>query len=87
MGSENSSQYQRGKHVNTLEMTYSGNFKRDYRLIQKRGYDMELLKDLVEMLKTGEPLDEKYHDHELIADFAGSCDCRIRPEELSVDSR
>ena len=68
----------------SLEITCSGKFKRDYRLMKKRGYDMELLKDLVEQLKIGKPLDEKYHDHQLIADFAGSRECHIRPDGLLI---
>ncbi len=39
---------------------------------------------MVEMLKTGEPLDEKNHDHKLIADCAGSCECHIRPDWLLI---
>ena len=81
---KNGSQHQRGKYANTLEITNSGKFKHDYRLIQKRGYDKELLRDVVEMLKTGEPLDEKNHDHKLIADCAGSRECHIRPDWLLI---
>ena len=51
-----------------LETTYSGKFKYDYRLMKKRGYDLRLLKEVIRMLENGIPLDEKYHDHELIAD-------------------
>ncbi|HPY64120.1 MAG TPA: type II toxin-antitoxin system YafQ family toxin [Bacillota bacterium] len=66
------------------ELTYSNQFKREYRLMKKRGYDMKLLQDVVKMLKTGKPLDEKYHDHPLDGDFIGSRECHIRPDWLLI---
>lgn len=70
--------------VKMLEITTSGKFKRDYRLMKKRGYDMSLLKEVVRMLETGIPLDEKYHDHPLDGDFIGSRECHIRPDWLLI---
>ena len=67
-----------------FEIIYSGKFKRDYRLMKKRGYDMKLLRYVVDLLRAGIPLDEKYHDHQLIADFAGSRECHIRPDRLLI---
>lgn len=66
---KNGSQRQRGKHVNTLEITYSGRFKEEYRFMKKRGYDMRLLKEVIRMLETGEPLERKYKDHPLDGDL------------------
>ena len=65
-------------------MTYSSTFKRDYRLMKKRGYDMKLLQDVVELLKTGKPLDQKYKDHELDGEYKGSRECHIRPDWLLI---
>ena len=67
-----------------FEISYSGKFKKDYRLMKKRGYDMKLLCNVVDLLRTGIPLDEKYHDHRLIADFTGSRECHIRPDWLLI---
>lgn len=44
--------------VTMFEITYSGKFKRDYRLMKKRGYDMKLLRDVVDLLRAGIPLDD-----------------------------
>jgi mRNA interferase YafQ len=52
--------------------------------LKKRGYDMSLLKEVVRMLESGIPLDEKHHDHQLTADFAGSRECHIRPDWLLI---
>ena len=67
-----------------FEINYSGKFKRDYRLMKKRGYDMEVLRDVVDLLRAGIPLDDKYHDHQLVADYAGSRECHIRPDWLLI---
>lgn len=52
--------------------------------MKKRGYDMELLKEVVEILKTGNPLDQKYKDHQLVAGYVGSRECHIRPDWLLI---
>ena len=62
---KNGSQRRSGQHANMLEITYSGRFKKEYRLMKRRGYDMRLLKEVVRMLKTEKALDENYHDHSL----------------------
>ena len=67
-----------------FEINYSGKFKRDYRLMKKRGYDMKLVRDVVDLLRAGIPLDDKYHDHQLTADYTGSRECHIRPDWLLI---
>lgn len=44
---------------------YSGQFKRDVKLSQKRGKDMGKLRTLLGMLIEGEPLPAIYLDHPL----------------------
>ena len=67
-----------------FEIIYSGRFKKDYRLMKKRSYDMELLRDVVDLLRGGIPLDEKYKDHPLDGDYIGSRECHIRPDWLLI---
>lgn len=38
---------------------YTNQFKKDYKLAQKRGLNIQLLKDIVSKLANKEPLDEK----------------------------
>ena len=45
---------------------------------------MEPLRDVVELLRAGIPLGEKYHDHQLIADYVGSRECHVRPDWLLI---
>ena len=59
-------------------------FKKDYKLIQKRGYDIRLLQELVTILAKGEPLPEKYLDHPLKGNYRGCRECHITPDWLLV---
>ena len=46
-----------------LKVRYSKQFKKDFKLAQKRGLPLQELKDILEKLANGEPLEEKHHDH------------------------
>ena len=47
---------------------YSGQFKRDIKLAQKRGKNMAKLKQLLELIINGEVLPASYLDHPLKGD-------------------
>jgi len=49
-----------------LKLRFTNSFKKDYRLLKKRGYDLNLLDEVVETLLRGEKLDPKYKDHILL---------------------
>ncbi|WP_294147548.1 type II toxin-antitoxin system YafQ family toxin [uncultured Selenomonas sp.] len=59
-------------------------FQRDVKRIQKRGYDMTLLSDILKKLANGEPLPPKNRDHQLTGDFNGCRECHITPDWLLV---
>ena len=59
-------------------------FQRDVKRIQKRGYDMSLLSDILKKLANGEPLPPKNRDHQLTGDFTGCRECHITPDWLLV---
>ena len=44
---------------------YSNLFKKDYKLMKKRGLDLKLLQDVVYMLANNIKLPDKYKDHHL----------------------
>ena len=48
---------------------YSNLFKKDYKLMKKRGLNMKLLHEVVEMLAKEIPLPEKNRDHYLTGDY------------------
>ena len=66
------------------QIEISSRFKKDYKLAQKRGYNMMLLKEVINILASGEALPEKFCDHALIGDFKGCRECHIQPDWLLV---
>ncbi len=52
-----------------LKVIYSNQFKKDYKLIQKRGYDINKLKYVVQLLVEGKPLPTKYKEHYLRGNY------------------
>ena len=57
----------------------STKFKKDYKLAKKRGYDTNLLKEVIDILAEGETLPEKYCDHPLSGNYYGCRECHILP--------
>lgn len=67
-----------------LNVKYSNKFKRSLRLAVKWGFDISLLEDIVEKIKTRIPLDTKYKDHELKGRWNGFRECHIQPDWLLI---
>ena len=55
-----------------LTVKYSNLFKRDYKLMKKRGLNMQLLHEVVEMLANNKPLPEKYREHFLSGNLSAT---------------
>ena len=65
-------------------MKFTTQFKKDYKLAMRRGYDIELLDDIIRRLSVGEQLPERNRDHSLSGDWAGCRECHIQPDWLLV---
>ena len=52
--------------------------------MKKRGLDLSLLNDVVDTLRQGKQLDEKYRVHGLSGNFQGFRECHIKPDWLLV---
>lgn len=59
-------------------------FQRDLKRIQKRGYDISLLTNIIKKLADGEQLPEKNRDHSLNGDFVNCRECHITPDWLLI---
>lgn len=62
----------------------STRFQKDVRKAKKRGYDIELLRNIIQKLANGETMDKKYRDHPLSGSYAGCRECHITPDWLLV---
>lgn len=67
-----------------LELYFTARFKKDYKLMLKRGMKAALFEEAVELLRRRQPLPEKYRDHGLSGDYAGYRECHILPDWLLV---
>ena len=67
-----------------LDLVLSNRFKKDLKLISKRGYDLGLLDAVVEKLASGVQLEEKYRDHSLTGHYVGFRECHILPDWLLI---
>ena len=59
-------------------------FVKDLKRVQKRGYDISLLADVIKKLAYGEELPQKNKDHALVGDFDGCRECHITPDWLLI---
>ena len=64
--------------------SYTTQFERDLRLQQRRGKDIEKLKQLLTTLINEEPLAERYRDHPLKGNFKNRRECHIEPDWLLI---
>lgn len=59
-------------------------FQRDLKRIEKRGYNLTLLTQIIKKLANGEKLSEKNRDHALMGEYGGCRECHITPDWLLI---
>jgi len=55
----------------------SAKFKRDKKRLVRRGYDMALLQETIDLLAAGEPMPESYSDHALKGSMKEYRECHV----------
>jgi mRNA interferase YafQ len=65
-------------------LVVTAQFKREYKLARKRGFDPNRLAEIVTLLANGIPLPEKNRDHALSGDWIGYRECHILPDWLLI---
>ena len=68
-----------------LTIKFQAAFRRDYKRIVRRGYDVRLLENVVQLLAEEKPLPEKNRDHALSGDYIGCRECHIPPDWLLTE--
>jgi mRNA interferase YafQ len=59
-------------------------FRRELKTARKRGYDIDKLDAVVELLSKGVTLPIKNRDHALTGDYKGFRECHIAPDWLLI---
>ena len=67
-----------------LTIKYHTMFKKDFKRIKKRGYDILRLEKIVELLANEVPLPEQFKDHNLSGNYNGFRECHIAPDWLLI---
>lgn len=67
-----------------LTIKYERSFKKDYKRVVRRGYDIQLMEHVIDLLAKRKPLPPKYKDHALTGDYKGCRECHITPGWLLV---
>lgn len=65
-----------------LNVKFTTAYKKSYRLMKKRGLDLSLLDDVINTLRQGKILEEKFH--ELKGKLKGFRECHIQPDWLLI---
>ena len=67
-----------------LKPFYTNQFRRDYKLQQKRRKNLDLIDDLIRLLAKEEPLPAKNRDHPLQGNYKSYRECHIEPDWLLI---
>ena len=67
-----------------LDIVLSNQFKKDLKLIVKRGYKLEKLNKVVDKLASNIKLEDKNRDHLLTGNYTGFRECHVEPDWLLV---
>lgn len=59
-------------------------FQKDLKRVQKWGYDISLIKEIIRKLSNGEPLPSRNKDHNLSGNYANCRECHIAPDWLLI---
>lgn len=62
----------------------STRFKKDMKRCEKRGYNMQLVKDAIVLLAETGILPEKYRPHKLSGQYVGTWECHLKPDWLLI---
>jgi mRNA interferase YafQ len=66
------------------EIEFSNSFKKDYKLIKKRGYNLSKLHEVFKQLIEKGYVDAEYLPHKLTGNYSGYWECHIQGDWLLV---
>lgn len=67
-----------------LELVTTSTFRKDLKIIKKRGYDLSLIEFVIDELLKENTLPQKYKDHVLTGNYRGFRECHISPDWLLI---
>ena len=67
-----------------LTVKFTTAYKKSYKLMKKRGKNLSLLEEVIDILRQGKALEERFRDHELKGNLKGFRECHIQPDWLLI---
>jgi mRNA interferase YafQ len=67
-----------------MKIIYTRSFKKDFKKIAKQNKNLNLLGDIIKKISLKQPLDLKFRDHSLIANYKGARECHLTPDWLLI---
>ena len=70
--------------MSKYDVSWTGQFKKDYKLARKRNLNIELLDETIRKLARGEELPKENRDHALSGNWLGYRECHIQSDWLLI---
>ncbi len=67
-----------------LQLVFTNKFRKDIKILQKRGYEMELIKEAILMLEETGTLSLSYSPHKLSGNYSGYWEAHIKSDWLII---
>ncbi len=67
-----------------LKIEATAKFMKDIKRMEKRGYDLSLIREVLQLIAEGKSLPAKHRDHALTGNYKGFRECHILPDWLLV---
>jgi mRNA interferase YafQ len=67
-----------------LDFFYTNAFKKEIKIAQKRGLDIEVLKFVLNEIIEERELDSKFKNHKLTGNWKGRFECHLSPDWLLI---
>ena len=67
-----------------LTLKTTSQFRKDYKLAKMRGYNMDVLENVLQTLLAEKPLEPQHRDHALTGNYIGFRECHIQPDWLLI---
>jgi mRNA interferase YafQ len=67
-----------------LKLSYTNQFNRDLKKVQKRGKKISKLNEIVSFLQNEKALSERHRNHKLSGNYADHWECHIEPDWLLI---
>lgn len=64
--------------------SFTRQFEKDLKRMEKRGKELQKIKEVMSLLIAEEQLAERYRDHTLIGNYKGRRECHIEPNWLLI---